>query len=285
MNLCLAITPARDEERFLPELIASMAAQEFRPARWVIVDDGSVDRTGALAGAAACQHHWISVVHLPRTGPRAEGGESVTAEILCREKWRDYDFLLRLDADLSFDSDMLSRLAAQFEQDPQLGIGGPLLLEPGRSGWQPITQPRFHTRGAAKMYSRACLLAIGLPDGGVGWDTLDEVRAMVAGFRTRHFLDIQARHHRPQGSAGGNWGARRAAGVAAYRIGYSPLFMIARATRLACKPSGPVGALALLAGFLDGYRRRSPRPVSQEMLAFVRRQQLRRLILRETLWR
>lgn len=284
MNSYMAITPARDEDGLLPGLIASMAAQKCRPARWVIIDDGSADRTAALVDAAACEHSWIHAVHLPRSRPRAEGGESVTEKILCGEEWRAYNYLLRLDADLSFDSDMVCGLLREFALDPQLGIAGPLLLEPKSDVWSPVIQPQFHTRGAAKMYSRDCLLAIGLPDGGLGWDTLDEVRAMVAGFRTRHFPDIHARHHRPQGAAGGTWKARRAAGVAAYRIGYSPIFLIARAMRLALGRSGPVGAIALMAGFFEGYGKHVARPASPEMIAFVRRQQLRRLFRQATLW-
>ncbi len=285
MNRYLAITPARDEGRLLPGLIASMVAQEHRPARWIIIDDGSTDETSALIDDAASRHGWVRAMHLPRGGSRAEGGESVTAKILCAEQWREYDFLLRLDADLSFDSDLVSRLLREFARDERLGIAGPVLLEPDSHGWRMVVQPRFHTRGAAKMYSRACLLAIGLPDSGLGWDTLDEVAAMMAGFRTRHFLDIRARHHRPQGAAGGSWKARRAAGVAAYRIGYSPLFIAVRAARLAFGSSGTTGAGALLAGFLDGSRKSHRRPATSALMACVRRQQLRRLLLRETLWR
>lgn len=285
MSSILAITPARDEERLLPQLIDSMVAQKVPPARWVIIDDGSTDETGALADQAATKHAWIRVVHLPRTRVRAEGGESVTAQVLQQERWRDYDFLLRLDSDLSFDADLTSLLTDEFARDSGLGIAGPILLEEDASGWHPIRQPEFHTRGAAKMYARACLLATGLPDAGLGWDTLDELRAMMAGYRTRHFLHIRARHHRPQGAAGGTWKARTAAGIAAYRIGYSPVFVLARAVRLVFAASGPVGALALLNGFLRGYRERLPRPASPELIAFVRRNQLRRLFLQESLWR
>ena len=89
-------------------------------------------------------------------------------------------------------------------------------------------KPEYHTRGPAKMYSLACFNAIGELDPDVGWDTLDEARAMLHGFHTRGFRHITARHHRPQGEASG-WKARTRAGLAAYRVGYSPLFMLVRA--------------------------------------------------------
>lgn len=280
----MAITPARDEERLLPGLIVSMVAQSCRPFRWVIIDDGSRDATGALADGAAREHRWIEVVHLPGDRQRAAGGESAVARVLREREAEDFDFLLRLDADLSFDSTLIAQLLHEFARDPQLGIAGPTLLEPDPDGWHPVTQPVFHTRGAAKTYSRRCLRAIGPLESGLGWDTLDEARAMLAGFRTRSFAHILARHHRPQGAAGGRWKARAAAGMAAYRAGYAPAFVLARAVRQALNGAGPLGALAFVQGFFTPTLRRMPRPASPELIAFVRRQQIRRLLGRASLW-
>jgi glycosyltransferase involved in cell wall biosynthesis len=56
----LAITPARDEEKFLPGLIASMAGQTCVPARWIIIDDGSVDNTPAIIDDARAHVRGLS---------------------------------------------------------------------------------------------------------------------------------------------------------------------------------------------------------------------------------
>src|SRR6266446_5927090 len=53
MERYIAITPARDEEQFLPGLIASMAAQTRLPERWIVIDDGSADGTGKILDRAA----------------------------------------------------------------------------------------------------------------------------------------------------------------------------------------------------------------------------------------
>ena len=46
------VTPTRDEETDLPRLAAeSLAAQTVRPDVWVIVDNGSTDRTVEIARA------------------------------------------------------------------------------------------------------------------------------------------------------------------------------------------------------------------------------------------
>jgi len=102
----LAITPARDEERLLPGLIASLEAQSATPAHWILIDDGSRDGTPAIADAAAARCPWIEVHHLDLRRERAPGGESVIMKFLPRELWQAYDFILRLDADLTFGSKM-----------------------------------------------------------------------------------------------------------------------------------------------------------------------------------
>ena len=42
------ITPAHNEERFITKTLDSMVAQTVLPERWVIVDDGSTDRTAEI---------------------------------------------------------------------------------------------------------------------------------------------------------------------------------------------------------------------------------------------
>lgn len=281
----VAVTPARDEESYLPRLIASMAAQTIRPRRWIIIDDGSTDRTGEVVDNAAREHTWIVVHHLPQGGGRAPGGESVVMRFLPREAWQDCDAILRLDADLSFDSRFAARLLAALEFDPSLGIAGPTLWEPEGGRWHERPAPSFHTRGAAKMYSRSCFSAIDGLQAGLGWDTNDEVRALMLGFSTRSFRHIIAYHHRPQGAACGRWSSRRAAGRAAYNIGYSPLFLLARAARLAIDWPPLVGGLGLLTGYAESALSRTPRKISRAQVDFVRRQQLRRLFLMESIWR
>jgi hypothetical protein len=127
------------------------------------------------------------------------------------------------------------------------------------------------------------LTAIGGLDSGLGWDTLDEAHAMMLGFRTRSFRRIKAKHHRPQGAASG-WKARIAAGLSAYNVGYSPLFLTARAIRQTFSPPVPFAGALMLIGYLQGYFQRRRRIATPEIVKFIRQQQMRRLMLRESLW-
>ena len=48
----VVVSPVRNEERLLPDTIASMVAQTLAPAEWIIVDDGSSDRTAEIVEKA-----------------------------------------------------------------------------------------------------------------------------------------------------------------------------------------------------------------------------------------
>ena len=281
----IAITPARDEEKFLPRLIASMAAQTLRPTHWIVIDDGSTDATVEILDEAAQRYPWIDVNHLPVGRERLPGGESILMQFLPREVWQDCDAILRIDADISFAPDFGELLVAEFKRDPALGIAGSTLFEPEGMAWREIRSPGFHTRGAVKMYSRACFDAIGGLASGLGWDTIDEARAMMLGFKSRSFRHIRANHHRPQGSAGGYLKGNLAAGRAAYNVGYHPLFLMMRAAKRGLSWPPVIGGLFLLGGYLEGYLRRNEKIASPDLIRFIRSQQMRRLLMMESIWR
>lgn len=281
----VAVTPARDEEEFLPSLIESLAGQTCRPIRWIMIDDGSEDATGEIVDRAAARYPWIESHHLPRRRERAPGGESVIMRFLPEDKWRDCDAILRLDADLGFEPTLAERLLSELDARPGLGIAGPTLWEKVNGHWRERLAPSFHSRGAVKMYSRECFEAIGGLEAELGWDTIDEVRALTLGFTTRSFRHITAYHFRPQGAASGTWQSRKAAGTAAYRIGYSSLFLTARAIRLAMQWPPIVGGAALITGFVESSLRGDPRSLTPAQVNFVRQQQRRRLAGRKSIWR
>ncbi len=281
----IAITPARDEEKLLPGVIASMTAQTLRPERWIVIDDGSTDASGDMLDQAAMRHPWIDPKHLPVRRERMAGGESILMQFLPEREWKDYDAILRIDADISFKPDFCELLATEFKRDPALGIAGATLFEPEASAWREIRSPRFHTRGAVKMYSRECFKAIGGLSSGLGWDTLDEASAMMLGFKSRSFRHIRAYHHRPQGAAGGYLRGHIAAGRAAYNVGYHPLFLMIRAAKHGLAWPPVVGGVFLLGGYVEGYLRRNRKIASPELIKFIRKQQLRRLLMMESVWR
>lgn len=283
----VVITPVRDEEAHLRLTAESVIAQSVRPAEWMIVNDGSTDQTGSIAGELAARHSWIRVVHRCNRGFRRAGGGVVEAfndgyrALQCK----DWEFVVKFDGDLSCARDYFEKCLAHFEGDPRLGIGGGAIYHvvDGAEVLEPC--PAFHVRGATKIYRKACWEVIGGLWPAPGWDTLDEVKANRFGWATRTFLDLHLIHHRQTGAADGAWKNSIKNGRANYICGYHPLFMIGKCLqRVAVRPY-LVGSAGLMYGFVSGYLRGIRRVNDPDTIRYLRSQQLRRLFGRKTIWR
>jgi biofilm PGA synthesis N-glycosyltransferase PgaC len=272
------ITPVRDEEEFIGSTIETVAAQSIRPAEWIIVDDGSTDRTGSIIDEYARKYPWIRAARRENRGFRSTGGGIegflYGVELL---KMKNWEFLINLDGDLTFSPQYFEKCFAYFRKNPDLGIGGGTIYN--KIGEQLYLEKcaDYHVRGATKIYRRQCWDSLGGMLRGLGWDTVDEIKAHMRGWSTLTFPDLQLIHHRATGSALGRWGGAVKNGHSDYIVGYHPLFFAAKCARRLFKPPYLVGALALAYGFLRSYLQRAPRVNDAEFIRYIREQQLKRL--------
>ena len=282
------VTPVRDEEDHIAETIRSVTCQTIPPSEWVIVDDGSTDGTGKIIDKHAAEYPWIRALHRPNRGFRKSGGGVIEAfyagyDALRREDW---EFIVKLDGDLTFPADYFEKCFEHFDREPRLGIGGGEIYHVLGSGEPKVeANPAFHVRGATKIYKRECWEAIGGLIRAAGWDTIDEVKANMLGWKTHSFRDLRLLHHRFTGSAEGVLRDRVKHGVACYVSGYHPLFLTASCvSRLVQKPY-ILGSAAIAYGFLKGYFTRAPRVHDTPLVGYLRSQQLKRLCGLETIWK
>jgi len=281
------ITPVRDEEQYIGETINSVCSQTVRPTEWIIVNDGSSDHTGQIVDGYASEHPWIRVVHRENRGFRKSGGGVMEAfyegykTLQCKE----WDFLVKLDADLTFAPDYFEKCFEYFRRDPELGIGGGEIRHQIEGELKAEKNPRFHVRGATKIYRRPCWEAIGGLWAASGWDTIDEVKANMKGWKTYTFTDLGLVHHRFTGSEEGFVRDRVKHGVACYVSGYHPLFVVASCARRLFQKPLVIGSCAIMYGFLKSYVTRPLRLKDRSYFTYIRGQQLRRLCGMETIWR
>src|SRR6266436_1362322 len=69
------ITPARNEATFIELTIKSVVGQTVRPAKWVIVSDGSTDGTDDIVRKYAAEHDWIELVRASERKERNFAGK------------------------------------------------------------------------------------------------------------------------------------------------------------------------------------------------------------------
>lgn len=282
------VSPVRNEEKYISLTISSVVAQTIKPARWIIVNDGSTDKTGQIAEEAARSHSWIQVIDRPDRGFRKAGGGVVDAfyegyRLIESKPW---DFLVKLDGDLSFEASYFEECFKHFEENPRLGIaGGTICSNIGDViEAESKVDPRFHVRGATKIYRRECWQEVGGLIHAPGWDTLDEVKANMLGWITCTLPDINVIHHRPAGAAYGAWNDRVKGGLANYIAGYHPLFMLLKGVRRMLEKPYFIGGCGLLFGFVKGYLTRVPQVEDKALIKYFRAQQMNRLLLRKSLW-
>lgn len=283
----VVVTPVRDEEEYLPLAIESMARQTILPREWVIVNDGSKDATGDIVDQAARQYPWVRALHRRDRGYRKWGGGIIEAfydgfnSLTCS----DWQYMSKLDGDLSFDPGYFENAIRKMETDPRIGIGGGVLYhyEDGKKILE--RHPMFHVRGGVKIFRRSCWERLGGLWVGPGSDTLDEVKANMLGWTTTSFADLHLIHHRPTGASWGQWGGLVKDGRIDYVYGSHPAFLVAKTVVRVVRRPYLLGSLALLYGYLAGYVRRVPRVDDPELIRYLRRQQINRLFGRETIWK
>jgi glycosyltransferase involved in cell wall biosynthesis len=281
------VTPAKDEGEYLEQTLRSVISQTLRPQKWVIVDDGSKDKTGTLIEEASKKHPWIVAVHRRDTGIRKPGGPHIEAfyagyALVSNDPW---EYLVKMDADLDFESDYFETCLRHFHSDEKLGLAGGAICysSGGELVEESPSDPIFHVRGATKIYRRACWEGIGGIIKAPGWDTADELKANMLGWKTRTFKDLKLNHLRHHGASYGKWRNWVKNGLANYINGYHPLFMMAKCAKRAVSSRSAVMTVGLGYGFLSGYVKRVPR-IEPEVIRYVRREQIRCLSFRRSLW-
>jgi len=281
------VTPVRDEEKHVEGTIQSVTSQTVLPTEWIIVDDGSSDKTADIVDQYLARFPWIHLVRRPNRGSRKSGGGVIEAfyDGFAAVRCSDWDFIVKLDGDLTLSSDYFEKCFEHFESEPSLGVGGGEIYH-DLGGTQKLeANPKFHVRGATKIYRRECWEAIGGLLQAPGWDTIDEVKANMLGWKSYSFSELHVVHHRLTGTAEGLLRDRIKHGVACYVSGYHPLFLAASClSRLFQKPY-IAGSAAIFYGFLKGYCTRTPRVNDKRMIKYLRTQQIRRLSGLQTIWR
>jgi glycosyltransferase involved in cell wall biosynthesis len=276
------ITPSRNEEALIEKTIQSVIQQTVLPLKWVIVNDGSTDSTGAIAERYAAEHDWIEVVNRLVRKERNFAAK-VHAFNAGQERLKDinYEIIGNLDSDVLLDKDHFEFLLGKFRDEPRLGVAGTVFREEGgyNSGTDSF-EGQNYVSGQCQMFRRECFEEIGgyfaNKAGGIDWIAVETAR--MKGWKTRSYREKSFFHHRPLGTAErGVLAASFSYGQKDYFLGGHPLWELFRVSYRMTKQPYVVDGLALGLGYGLAAVRRLKRPVSKELMAFHRREQMRKL--------
>lgn len=280
------ITPAHNEAAFIAKTLESMAAQTLLPERWVIVDDGSTDKTAEIVERYTTRCVWIELLRRPQRVDRSFAGKVHAFNAgLERVQPLEFEVIGNLDADLSFEPDYLEFLIGKFSEDPELGVAGTPFTEYGSyDSARDSFEGENHVAGGCQLFRRQCFEDVGgyipNPAGGIDWIAVTTAR--MKGWKTRSFSEKRFHHYRTLGTAGrSNWAASFSYGEKDYYLGGSPLWQLFRVAYRTIKQ--PVEGVALLGGYCWAAVRRTKRAVTPQLMHFHRREQMKKL--RTIFWR
>lgn len=279
------ITPAWNEETHLEELIRSVTGQSILPVRWVIVSDGSTDRTDEIVRSASSRFPWIVLLRLERIPDRHFAGKALAVNAgYASLKDLDFDLIGNLDADITLPVDFYEFLLHKFEEIPKLGVAGTPFIEKHNASGSHSYGHQFadlnHVSGACQLFRRRCFDDIGgyrpIKGGGIDWMAVTTAR--MSGWTTRTFLERTCSHHRTMGTADRNRiSARFRHGQEDYYVGNHPIWEFARSLFQMKNRPLVLGGLSLMAGYTWGWFSKHTNPIPQELRMFHRREQMQRL--------
>ena len=278
------ISPCRDEAAYMRQTLDTVIGQSIRPAKWIVVDDGSTDDTPRVLAEYKAKHDWIKVVTRGDRGRRAVGPGVIEAFYAGYETIDpdDYDFLCKLDLDLSLPPRYFEILMERMEASPRIGTcSGKAYIERGGR----LIDERHGDEtslGMTKFYRVSCFKEIGGFVREVMWDGIDCHRCRMLGWIACSWNepDLRFVHLRPMGSSyKGVYTGRMRHGFGQYFMGTGFVYMLAAAIHRMTERPYVVGGIGMLWGWLSSALQGKPRYRDLEFRRFLRRYQRRALVV------
>jgi poly-beta-1,6-N-acetyl-D-glucosamine synthase len=278
------ISPCRDEAPYMRQTLDSVVGQSVRPAKWIIVDDGSTDETPAILAEYQAKHDWIEVLTRHDRGRRSVGPGVIEAFYAGYGGIRpeDYEFLCKLDLDLRLPPRYFEILMNRMAANPRIATCSGKAYNEEKGRLVAENHGDDTSLGMTKFYRVSCFVAIGGFVREVMWDGIDNHLCRMRGWVACSWDEPELRfvHLRPMGSSQQSiYVGRMRHGFGQYFMGTGFVFLAASAlSRINQKPY-VLGSLAMLWGWVKSAIRGLPRYENPEFRRFLRRYQWRVLLV------
>jgi len=280
MHKYVIITPAKNEEQYITFILDSVVNQTRRPLEWIIVDDGSSDNTAGIVDGYSEKYRWIRRITKDTVSERRGGGSKVVRAFMTGLKemvTKDYDFVVKLDADLTLPNNYFEVVANGFEENGKIGLCGGICVTMKNGKAIPEKSASYHLRGPIKSYRSECFRQIGGLREIFNWDGVDEMLAMYHGWQIK-ILDVQVIHHRPTSTLINNEFADfNRAGEEYYKEGYDLVLALVKAATMIVRGENVIRVLFFAKGFIWALFKKEKRYFDDRYNKFARRFQYNRI--------
>lgn len=280
---CL-ITPCRDEQEFAEVTLSSVAAQTEPPSLWIVVDDGSKDRTPEILRQWQQKLPYLRIVTRADRGERRLGGGVIDAfyDGYAAIDPHEFDYICKFDLDLQLPPTYFADVMNAMQADGRLAVfsGKPYFRRGNRMTSEMCGDE--NAVGMIKFYRVAAFEQIGGFVRELMWDGIDGHRCRMLGWRAQSRDDPQLRftHLRPMGTSHKSWWTGRVRhGRGQYFMGTGPVYMLASAVYRMSRPPRVIGGIAMLWGYVGSALRGARRYENREFRHFLRRYHWRCLLM------
>lgn len=271
MNYIL-VTPVKNEEKSLYNLIESVVSQSIKPVLWVIVDDGSTDETANIIKEAELKYDWINIIQLDESirnlgihyADVCRTGFDFGVRY-CKINNIQYEYIGLLDADMVLCTDYFNKLIKKFENNSKLCIasGGIYHIdnkfnEIWEKGWDDLP------RGGARIWRRKCFEETGGYLLTHSADAVSNIKAQLMGWETKQFKEIKAIQSRMTSSAEGFWKGYEMRGFYSYYVNTNSLLVMLKGINYLFKKPYYIG-IAYFCGYIKSLIRREKQIDDEEI--------------------
>ncbi|MEE9363187.1 MAG: glycosyltransferase family 2 protein [Cellulophaga sp.] len=267
------VIPAHNEEAFLADTLDSVTRQTLRPSKVVVVNDNSSDKTEEIIDNFVTKNDFITKLNTVSSNLHMPGSKVINAfNKGLNTLDDDYDFIVKLDADIILPFNYFERISAIFKSDSKIGIAGGFVYEKNSDSEWKLNHPmdKNHVRGAFKAYTKNCFIVINGLRNAMGWDTVDELLAQYHNYDIFTDSSLKTKHLRPLGKAY-NKKAKQLQGKAMYTMRYGGTITSIASLKMAWKQQKIKIFFDNMAGYYKAKKEKALFLVSKEEGIFIRK--------------
>jgi glycosyltransferase involved in cell wall biosynthesis len=272
------VIPSHNEESLISLTLQSLVEQTVLPTKIVVVNDNSTDNTEAIVSSFVSKYPFISLVNKTSDAIHLPGSKVIQAFQKGLETLdKNYDFIVKADADLIFPSNYFETIIKHFKSDNRIGMAGGFCYIEKNGEWilENLTD-KDHIRGALKAYRKETFKQIGGLKPEMGWDTVDELLCKFYNWKVVTDESLHVKHLKPTG-ANYNKTARYKQGEAFYSLGYGFWITAIASLKLAMMKKKPLLFIDYIKGFWKAKSSKKPLLVTDEQAKFIRNYRLKKM--------
>ena len=234
----ILVTPAKNEEDNLPELIQSMVKQNVKPVAWFIVDDGSDDGTYQIIRKATSEYSWI---HNLKIETKSAYDIEEHYAFVCREGFKyalnyceenniGFEYIALSDADMMYPKNYFYQLLLFLSNNSDFGIVSGKILIMSQSGdiykegktYIDIDQPR----GSGRVWRKETFEQTNGYILAKSPDSVSNIMTLLKGWKIKQLAHVECYQLRDTGGKIDLWSAYFSRGKRSHYLGANPLSVL-----------------------------------------------------------